>query len=76
MILTQVGTAASQIYYDIYPTSMYSLDGWAFVSSSLTGTLNFIAFCCDPTVHSAITKIYKRVQFKKVLKFVPNESGK
>lgn len=58
MFVTQLGIAASQLYFDANGSYSDNINYWASICSSLTGTLNFLAFCCDPTLHSAIWAIY------------------
>ncbi|KAI9290542.1 hypothetical protein K502DRAFT_360021, partial [Neoconidiobolus thromboides FSU 785] len=63
MLVTHSGGIISQLYFDLNGKDNVGLDQWTMITYPLIGTLNFIAFCCDPTVHSTIKKACLRLQF-------------
>ncbi|KAI9293680.1 hypothetical protein K502DRAFT_325216 [Neoconidiobolus thromboides FSU 785] len=67
MIFTHTGVVVSQTYFDINGTRPLYLKNWSIMGSSLAGSLNFIAFCLDPTIHEAFKSLYYRFVLKKDL---------
>ncbi|KAI9295544.1 hypothetical protein K502DRAFT_213917 [Neoconidiobolus thromboides FSU 785] len=64
MVFTQFPGIISQFYYDLNSQENEALDQWSLLVLPFAGTLNFLAFCCDPTVYSAVKKIYLRLKYK------------
>ncbi|KAI9290483.1 hypothetical protein K502DRAFT_333915 [Neoconidiobolus thromboides FSU 785] len=63
MIIGNTAGILSQTHDAFSNTSSPFLDSWTMLTFPLVGTLNFVAFCSDPTVHSAIKKTYLRLSF-------------
>ncbi|KAI9293669.1 hypothetical protein K502DRAFT_366513 [Neoconidiobolus thromboides FSU 785] len=61
MIVTHLGFVTANTYYDLNTDPLDNLDVWNMICRGLTGTLNLIAFLCDPTIQSAFIKVYDRV---------------
>ncbi|KAI9290453.1 hypothetical protein K502DRAFT_369175 [Neoconidiobolus thromboides FSU 785] len=60
MIISHSGLVVNQTAYDLANIASDDLDIFSLITGGMLGTLNFIAFCCDPTIHSAFRKIYLR----------------
>ncbi|KAI9290663.1 hypothetical protein K502DRAFT_353753 [Neoconidiobolus thromboides FSU 785] len=60
MIFTHIGLALGKTIYDLSGADFLGLDAFTYITLGMLGTLNFIAFCCDPTIHSAVKEIYLR----------------
>ncbi|KAI9290481.1 hypothetical protein K502DRAFT_326681 [Neoconidiobolus thromboides FSU 785] len=61
MIFTHLGLVLTKSIYDFTGKISPGADTFAYISGGMLGILNFTAFCCDPTIHSAFRKIYLRL---------------
>ncbi|KAI9295486.1 hypothetical protein K502DRAFT_364986 [Neoconidiobolus thromboides FSU 785] len=73
-IISVFGVSVSQIYILVNGGTNFGIDIWAMNGLALSGTLNFIAFVCDPTLHSAFYAIYKRFILKSAANIADTES--
>ncbi|KAI9294732.1 hypothetical protein K502DRAFT_365595 [Neoconidiobolus thromboides FSU 785] len=60
MIVANIGVVISQTAYDLLNIDSPELSVLAYITGGLLGTLNFVAFFCDPTIHQALTSVYFR----------------
>ncbi|KAI9290486.1 hypothetical protein K502DRAFT_353979 [Neoconidiobolus thromboides FSU 785] len=60
MIIANIGIVINQVAYDLGNIDSSELRIFGNITVSTLGTLNFIAFFCDPTIHSAFRKICLR----------------
>ncbi|KAI9294733.1 hypothetical protein K502DRAFT_365596 [Neoconidiobolus thromboides FSU 785] len=64
MIVSNIGSLVAQTAYDLADNKAPELKVFSYITRSVLGTLNFAAFFCDPTVHSAFRKLYLRCTTK------------
>ncbi|KAI9294738.1 hypothetical protein K502DRAFT_330472 [Neoconidiobolus thromboides FSU 785] len=60
MIVSNIGIVLNQAAYDLANTTSTEFKLFGNITASLLGTLNFIAFFCDPTIHQALKTVYLR----------------
>ncbi|KAI9290637.1 hypothetical protein K502DRAFT_345174 [Neoconidiobolus thromboides FSU 785] len=65
MLITNFSGILSQFYYDFNSEPSDFLDNWTSITYPLMDGLNFIAFCCDPTVHDAIKVVLYKIKIRK-----------
>ncbi|KAI9290414.1 hypothetical protein K502DRAFT_369188 [Neoconidiobolus thromboides FSU 785] len=65
MIFTHLGLVLTKSIYDFGGKISLGADTFAYISGGLLGTLNFIAFLLDPSVHLAFKTIYYRIVKKQ-----------
>ncbi|KAI9290410.1 hypothetical protein K502DRAFT_345270 [Neoconidiobolus thromboides FSU 785] len=76
MLISHSGLIFSQAAYDLAGINSHELAIYSYITGGLLGTLNFIAFCCDPTIQHALKIIYYRVVKKREIEmFQPNKSS-
>ncbi|KAI9292235.1 hypothetical protein K502DRAFT_94465 [Neoconidiobolus thromboides FSU 785] len=73
MIVSQSGLVINQTAYDLFDFEAPELFILTMITSGMLGTLNFTAFCCDPTIHSAFRKIYLRITAKNRIQDIVND---
>ncbi|KAI9294734.1 hypothetical protein K502DRAFT_365597 [Neoconidiobolus thromboides FSU 785] len=61
MIVSNIGSLVAQTTYDLADNKAPELKVFSYITRSVLGTLNFVAFFCDPTVHQALRTVYFRV---------------
>ncbi|KAI9290518.1 hypothetical protein K502DRAFT_353936 [Neoconidiobolus thromboides FSU 785] len=61
MIISHIGLVINQIVIYFTDIDSHELEVISHAVGGLLGTLNFIAFFCDPTIHHALKVIYSRV---------------
>ncbi|KAI9298069.1 hypothetical protein K502DRAFT_362658 [Neoconidiobolus thromboides FSU 785] len=64
VIISQTFTITNQLYYDFTEQTIPVLRQLSYICTGLVGALNFVAFFLDPTVHTAIKKVFKRIYNK------------